>query len=123
MTRHLHYTEALREAEERGEIIVALGDMVVGGGKYAIVAWPGSKPEDATLVMLVPPVGYGYETGIMFSGLRYMGWIDDLTTEEIDSLTDDEFETVPECGHSYGLDASTWRIWDHPYWEWFRGVA
>ncbi len=127
MTRHLHYTEAMREAAERNEIIVNIGDIVVQGrgasSWFAMIAWCGERPEDARLVCILSRRGEGF-TGTGIGGLRYMGWIDDFTAEELDTILDDVFETLPETDvHGYALDASIWRKWDAPYWEWFRDAA
>ncbi|MGW5519095.1 hypothetical protein [Nocardia africana] len=128
--RELHFTEAVRETEERGEIIVGLGDMVAEGHGdsmwVAIVAWVGGAISEASLVVVVPPVGFGPEMGVAFRrGFRYLGWISDFTIEELDTLPDEVIENAPEQvgAHAFALDASRWRKFEAPYWEWFRSAA
>ncbi|WP_157115060.1 hypothetical protein [Nocardia niwae] len=122
MTRHLHYTEALQETRARGEIIVQAGDVLVQGRGYqfVMVAACGKTPEDAELVLLLPPRGYGCWSGQTVPGLRYIGWIEELTDDELDRMSDEEAANAPDCCHAYAVDASAWRKFDQPWWDWFR---
>ena len=125
---NLHYAEALQEAKERNEIIVNIGDIVVSTRwrHFAMVAECGERPSDARLVSVVPPRGYGCWGGYKLDAsiLRYMGWIEELTSEELSEdgeIPDADVERGPADGmHAYALDASKWEKFNHPYWEWFR---
>jgi hypothetical protein len=58
-------------------------------------------------------------------GLRYVGWIAEMTDEDLVTLTASEFECCAPTieGHGYALDALYWRKFDAPYWAWFRQAA
>lgn len=128
MNHHMCYAEALQEAKDRNEIIVNIGDIVVGtrSRNFAIVADCGAQPADARLVAVVPPRGYGRTGGYKLdtSVMRYMGWIEGLDTEELSEdggVADTDIENGPQDGsHAYALDASRWEKFEQPFWEWFR---
>ncbi|QRY51791.1 hypothetical protein [Mycolicibacterium septicum] len=91
--RRLHYTEAVAEAEERGEILVGLDEVLTCSSGEGVVAihivaapdfWTMDEPQAYGVELVRPRWLYGSE-GILFP-VRWVGRAYETTIAELDEL-------------------------------------
>lgn len=140
MMRRLHYTEAVAEAEARGEILVGRDEVLtVREGKTSAVAIHivvdygtdySAEPKGYAVELCRPSFMYGAE-GIL-TPLRFVGRVEELTSEELDAMSDDDpyWDLIPDYSELLfampkvpGFTEESWRRSEAPYWQAFRGEA
>jgi hypothetical protein len=133
--KRLHHTEALAEVQAKGERLVGIDEVIwCGHGRGVQVLhviaphdYYKSDPPPAYLVELVRPMWmYGNEGLFSSDNLRYVGYVEDMTTEELDAMSNDEYEALdlPErdVGHMWAVP-NTWERCPVNFWELFRNAS
>lgn len=125
--RTIHFREAIAEAEERGELLVGLDEVlwrcpgtesvqaihIVGAPKF----WEQDEPTAYRVELIRPRWMYGNEGHL--HPVRWVGHLDEFTDEEFDEMEREDSPLSELLNGNVLPEAHSW-LWAIPKADWLR---